>query len=75
MNLGETNTARPPAIPASVPAKGIACIGRQFVASQAALSRAFDRLLPQSFRIDGSKDFPVYVLWRAWILAYRAVAR
>jgi SAM-dependent methyltransferase len=57
MNLGETNTARLPAIPASVAAKGIARIGRQFVASQVALSRAFDRLLPQSFRIDGSKDF------------------
>jgi SAM-dependent methyltransferase len=32
-------------------------IARQLIASQVALSHAFDRLLPRSFRIDGSKDF------------------
>jgi 2-polyprenyl-3-methyl-5-hydroxy-6-metoxy-1,4-benzoquinol methylase len=57
MNLGEDNVARLPAMGAGVPAAGIARIGRQLVASQVALSRTFDRLLPQSFRIDGSKDF------------------
>jgi ubiquinone/menaquinone biosynthesis C-methylase UbiE len=57
MNLDETNAATLPTMPARVLAKGIARIGRQLVASQVALSRAFDRLLPESFRIDGSKDF------------------
>lgn len=37
--------------------KGIWMVARRLIASQIALSRAFDRLLPQSFRIDGSKDF------------------
>jgi 2-polyprenyl-6-hydroxyphenyl methylase/3-demethylubiquinone-9 3-methyltransferase len=37
--------------------KRITRIARSLVDSQIALSRAFDRLLPQSFRIDGSKDF------------------
>jgi ubiquinone/menaquinone biosynthesis C-methylase UbiE len=44
-------------MPTIVRARGLARIGRQLVASQVALSRAFDRLLPQSFRVDGSKDF------------------
>ena len=57
MNLDETNAATLPTMPAGVLAKGIARIGRRLVASQVALSRAFDRLLPESFRIDGSKDF------------------
>jgi trans-aconitate methyltransferase len=57
MNLGETNAARLPTMPAIVRARGLARIGHQLVASQVALSRAFDRLLPQSFRVDGSKDF------------------
>src|ERR1700731_4646940 len=57
MNLGETNAARLPTMPTIVRARGLARIGRQLVASQVALSRAFDRLLPGSFRIDGSKDF------------------
>jgi 2-polyprenyl-6-hydroxyphenyl methylase/3-demethylubiquinone-9 3-methyltransferase len=57
MNLGETNAARLPTMPTIVRARGLARIGRQLVASQVALSRAFDRLLPQSFRVDGSKDF------------------
>jgi ubiquinone/menaquinone biosynthesis C-methylase UbiE len=57
MNLGETNTARLPTMPTIVRARGLARIGHQLVASQVALSRAFDRLLPQSFRVDGSKDF------------------
>jgi ubiquinone/menaquinone biosynthesis C-methylase UbiE len=37
--------------------KGMARIARQLIASQVALSRAFDQLLPPSFSIDGSKDF------------------
>ncbi|WP_407153960.1 class I SAM-dependent methyltransferase [Bradyrhizobium sp. STM 3557] len=37
--------------------KGAGWIARQLIASQVALSSSFDRLLPQSFRIDGSKDF------------------
>ena len=41
MNLGEANAVRPQAMPASFPAKRIARIGRQLVASQVALSRAF----------------------------------
>jgi 2-polyprenyl-3-methyl-5-hydroxy-6-metoxy-1,4-benzoquinol methylase len=57
MNLGETNAARLPTMPIIVRARGLARVGRQLVASQVALSRAFDRLLPQSFRVDGSKDF------------------
>jgi len=57
MNLGETNAARLPTMPTIVRARGLARVGRQLVASQVALSRAFDRLLPQSFRVDGSKDF------------------
>ena len=36
---------------------GMERIARQLIASQVKLSRAFDRLLPRSFRIDGSKDF------------------
>jgi 2-polyprenyl-3-methyl-5-hydroxy-6-metoxy-1,4-benzoquinol methylase len=57
MNLGETNAARLPTMPTIVRARGLARIGRQLIASQVALSRAFDRLLPHSFRVDGSKDF------------------
>jgi SAM-dependent methyltransferase len=37
--------------------KGTGRIARQLIASQVALSSAFDRLLPRSFRVDGSKDF------------------
>ena len=37
--------------------KRLSALGRQLIASQVALSRAFDRLLPLSFRVDGSKDF------------------
>jgi SAM-dependent methyltransferase len=37
--------------------KGAGRIAKQLIASQVALSAAFDRLLPESFRIDGSKDF------------------
>jgi SAM-dependent methyltransferase len=62
MNAFNTDTAR--TVTAKVDAlsggslrKGIARIARSLIASQVALSRAFDRLLPQSFRIDGSKDF------------------
>jgi SAM-dependent methyltransferase len=37
--------------------KRIGRIASQLIASQVALSRAFDQLLPRSFRVDGSKDF------------------
>jgi 2-polyprenyl-3-methyl-5-hydroxy-6-metoxy-1,4-benzoquinol methylase len=37
---------------------------RLFIASQFWLSRAFDRLLPRHFRIDGSKSFREEVAWR-----------
>jgi hypothetical protein len=37
--------------------KTIGRIASQPIASQVALSRAFDQLLPRSFRVDGSKDF------------------
>jgi lipopolysaccharide/colanic/teichoic acid biosynthesis glycosyltransferase/SAM-dependent methyltransferase len=57
MNLSETSAAGQPVMPADRSAKGIARIGRQLIDSQVALSRAFDRLLPQSMRVDGSKDF------------------
>ena len=38
-------------------AKRLGRVLPHLIASQVALSRAFDRLLPQSFRVDGSKDF------------------
>jgi hypothetical protein len=51
MNPIETDTARMDAM------SGGRRIARQLIASQVALSRVFDQLLPQSCRIDGSKDF------------------
>ena len=53
MNHVEADTARVDAMSGG----GIGRIARRLIASQMALSRAFDQLLPQSFRIDGSKDF------------------
>jgi 2-polyprenyl-3-methyl-5-hydroxy-6-metoxy-1,4-benzoquinol methylase len=41
----------------------IAKLFRLFIASQFWLSRAFDRLLPRHFRIDGSKSFREEVAW------------
>ena len=59
MNPIETDTARMDAM------SGGRRIARQLIASQIALSRVFDQLLPRSCRIDGSKDLkrivPSYV--------------
>jgi SAM-dependent methyltransferase len=52
-----TDTARADAMAGRSFRKGLARVARSLIASQVALSHAFDRLLPQSFRIDGSKDF------------------
>jgi ubiquinone/menaquinone biosynthesis C-methylase UbiE len=57
MNAFNANTARVDAMSGGILLKGIGRIARWLIASQVALSRAFDRLLPRSFRIDGSKDF------------------
>jgi 2-polyprenyl-6-hydroxyphenyl methylase/3-demethylubiquinone-9 3-methyltransferase len=57
MNAFETDTAREDAMSGGLLRKGMGRIARQLIASQVALSRAFDQLLPRSFRIDGSKDF------------------
>jgi 2-polyprenyl-6-hydroxyphenyl methylase/3-demethylubiquinone-9 3-methyltransferase len=57
MNAFEADTARMNAMSGGILRKGMGRIARQLIASQVALSRAFDRLLPRSFRIDGSKDF------------------
>jgi hypothetical protein len=57
MNHVEADTARVDAMPGGNLRKGIGRIARRLIASQMALSRAFDQLLPQSFRIDGSKNF------------------
>lgn len=57
MNALDPNTARVGATSIGNLRKAIVRIARWLIASQMALSRAFDRLLPQSFRIDGSKDF------------------
>lgn len=57
MNALETNAARAAPMPGGVQATWMARIVRQLIASQVALSRAFDRLLPHALRIDGAKDF------------------
>ncbi len=57
MNAFNADTARVDAMSDGILRKGIGRIARWLIASQVALSRAFDRLLPRSFRIDGSKDF------------------
>jgi hypothetical protein len=57
MNPIEADTARVDAMSGGILRKGTRRIARQLMASQVALSRAFDRLSPRSFRIDGSKDF------------------
>lgn len=44
-------------MPGDILQQRIGWIARQFIASQVALSSAFDQLLPRSFRVDGSKDF------------------
>ena len=57
MNAVEAEQQEWTRCPAAFLRKGIGRIARQLIASQVALSRAFDQLLPRSFRIDGSKDF------------------
>jgi len=57
MNPVETNAARLGSMPVRAPSGLMGRTARQLIASQVALSRAFDRLLPCSFRTDGSKDF------------------
>jgi ubiquinone/menaquinone biosynthesis C-methylase UbiE len=57
MNRVESRGGKFGTMAGTVLAKGIARILRQLIASQVALSGAFDRLLPRSFRIDGSRDF------------------
>jgi 2-polyprenyl-6-hydroxyphenyl methylase/3-demethylubiquinone-9 3-methyltransferase len=57
MNPVEADTAREDAMSSDILRKGQGRIARQLIASQVALSSAFDQLLPQSFRVDGSKDF------------------
>jgi hypothetical protein len=58
MNPIETDTARMEATSGGILRMGTGWrIARQLIASQVALSRAFDQLLPQSFRTDGSRDF------------------
>jgi 2-polyprenyl-3-methyl-5-hydroxy-6-metoxy-1,4-benzoquinol methylase len=58
----ETNPARVHAKFSDPLLKGMERIARLLIASQVALSRAFDRLLPRSFRIDGSKDFKQHIV-------------
>jgi hypothetical protein len=58
MNPIETDASRMDAMSGGILRKGMGRrIARQLIAAQMALSCAFDQLLPQSFRIDGSKDF------------------
>jgi len=57
MNPVEADTAREDAMSSDILRKGQGRIARQLIASQVALSSAFDQLLPRSFRVDGSKDF------------------
>ena len=57
MTPAEADTVRVNTMSGNTIRKGIGWIARQLIASQVALSRAFDQLLPQSFLIDGSKDF------------------
>jgi 2-polyprenyl-3-methyl-5-hydroxy-6-metoxy-1,4-benzoquinol methylase len=57
MNPVEANTQSVGAISGGLFRRGAERIARQLIASQMALSRAFDQLLPLSFRVDGSKDF------------------
>jgi len=57
MNAVQAKAARPDTTSGRRPAHWMGRVLRQLVASQVALSQAFDRLLPRSFRIDGAKDF------------------
>jgi 2-polyprenyl-3-methyl-5-hydroxy-6-metoxy-1,4-benzoquinol methylase len=55
-------SSRPDSALGGLPARGTAHIARQLITSQVALSRAFDRLLPQSFRVDGANDFKQHIV-------------
>jgi len=68
MNPIETDTARMDAM------SGGRRIARQLIASQIALSRVFDQLLPQSCRIDGSKDFKQRIVPSSYVSSYFAWA-
>jgi 2-polyprenyl-6-hydroxyphenyl methylase/3-demethylubiquinone-9 3-methyltransferase len=57
MNAFNTNTAKADVMSGGSLRRWRTRIARSLIDSQIALSRAFDRLLPLSFRIDGSKDF------------------
>jgi SAM-dependent methyltransferase len=57
VNPVEANTARWNMLFWSGLAKSMGRVVRQLIASQVALSQAFDCLLPHSFRVDGAKDF------------------
>jgi 2-polyprenyl-3-methyl-5-hydroxy-6-metoxy-1,4-benzoquinol methylase len=57
MNPLEVHTTREGVISSDPLRKAAGRIARQLIASQVALSCAFDQLLPRSFRVDGSKDF------------------
>jgi hypothetical protein len=54
---GKADTAGVDAMSDNILWKRIGRMASPLVASQVALSRAFDQLLPRSFRVDGSKDF------------------
>ena len=56
MNAFNTDTARMDAMSGGFLRNGMGRTARWLIASQMALSRAFDQLLPQSFRFGGSKD-------------------
>jgi hypothetical protein len=57
MNPVEAGAARQNATSGDVLRTAPGWIVRQLITSQVALSQAFDRLLPRSFCVDGSKDF------------------
>ena len=57
MNPVEADTARVDAMSGGILRKAMGRIARQLIASRVTLSRAFDQILPRSFRIDGSKCF------------------
>jgi SAM-dependent methyltransferase len=57
MNPVEVDTGRADTTSGDILRTAMGRIARQLIASQVALSRAFDQLLPRSFRVDGSNDF------------------
>lgn len=59
---GKADTAWVDAMSDTTLWKRIGRIASPLVASQVALSRAFDQLLPRSFRVDGSKDFKQHIV-------------